>query len=274
VDDDSLVSVDAANSDDKGAHRSGELTAWEKDNILRKIIVKANSDEGETKLHAKLDGADFAQPVTLRVVGDQNWRRVGKAAGECQPELRAELQLLPFRDAVLRVAEDQLHSSVCTHSDGFGVYNIDKTYDWCGAFVYWCWNQAAAVKNLDNPFGPNGNVLWSPQRAIDWAMNPASPGQLLRYKGENPFTGKYGKQEYREIGWNGYELERGDIVLLRAGNAGGWKHVCLVDRVDGKTLHTMDGNQGTNQSIKKVNRALDEKLPDGSYKLVFVHVLL
>jgi len=84
-------------------------------------------------------------------------------------------------------------------------------------------------------------------------------------------TGK-GTQEYREIGWNGCGLERGDIVLLRVGNAGGWKHVCMVNEVNGSQIQTMDGNQGTNQSIKKVNRPLNEKLSDGSFKLVFVHV--
>jgi hypothetical protein len=274
VDDDSVVGLKAGDTDDKAAHRSAELTAWEKDNILRKVVVKANSNEGETALHAKLDGADFAQSVTLRVVADQNWRRVGKATGECQPELRAELQLLPLRDAVLRVAEDQLHSSVCTRSNGFGVYNIDKSYDWCGAFAYWCWNQAAAIKNLDNPFGPKSSVLWSPQRAIAWAMDPSTPGQLLRYQGPNPMEDKDKRIEpYREIGWNGCQLERGDIVLVRAGNAGGWKHVCLVDSVNGKTLHTMDGNQGDRHSIMKRTRNLDEKLPDQSFAWVFVHVL-
>ena len=273
VDDDDLVSLTVGGTDDKAAHRSAELTAWEKGNVIRKIIVKAKNIEGETTLHAKLNDNDFTQPITLRIIHDQNWRRVGKAAGECTPELRQELQRLSVRDAVLRVAEDQLHSSICSRSNGFGVYNIDKTYDWCGAFAYWCWEQATAIKGLDNPFGRKSSVLWSPQRAIDWAMNPSTAGQLLRYRGGNPMTGK-GTQEYREIGWNGYDLERSDIVLLRVGNAGGWKHVCLVDTVDGSELHTIDGNQGANQSIKKRTRSLDDKLSDGSYELVFVHVLI
>jgi CHAP domain len=273
VDDENLVSLTVGSSDEKAAHSSTELTAWEKGNVIRKIVVNAKNNEGETTLRAKLNSNDFAQPITLRIIHDQNWRRVGKAAGECTPELRQELQLLPVRDAVLRVAEDQLHSSVCSRSNGFGVYNIDKTYDWCGAFAFWCWEQAATIKGLNNPFGSKSSVLWSPQRAIDWAIDPSSAGQLLRYQGGNPMTGK-GTQEYREIGWNGYQLERGDIVLLRLGNAGGWKHVCMVDKVNGSALQTIDGNQGANQSIKKVSRSLDEKLPDGSYKLVFVHALI
>jgi hypothetical protein len=182
-----------------------------------------------------------------------------------------------------------MHSAVSSRSSGFGVYNIDKSLDWCGAFAYWCWEQAAWIKGLGNPFCPKNSVLWSPQRAIDWAMDPSSPGQLLRYRGGNPMTGK-GRQEYHEIGWNGCWLERGDIVLLRVGNADGWKHVCMVNQLGvavaagvgaagaigaaGSQIQTIDGNQGTNQSIKKVNRSLNEKLSDGSYKLVFVHVLV
>jgi hypothetical protein len=79
--------------------------------------------------------------------------------------------------------------------------------------------------------------------------------QLLRYQGGNPMTGK-GTQEYREIGYNGYFLERGDIVLLREGSASGWKHVCMINSANGSQLQTMDGNQGKGQSIKLVKRSL------------------
>jgi hypothetical protein len=83
-----------------------------------------------------------------------------------------------------------------------------------------------------------------------------------------------GLQEYRDIGWNGYQLEPADIVLLREGTAAGWKHVCMVYRTGNPDIQTIDGNQGKYQSIKVVNRSLDDMLPDGSPKLVFVHVTL
>lgn len=273
VDDPSLVALRASDSDDKGAHKSAGLTAWEKDQFIRKIVVSAKTDEGSTKLRAQLNGSDWVEPLTIRVVRDQNWRQIGKTTGEAFVDIRKQLQALPLRDAVLRVAEDQMHSGVCCRSDGFGVYNVDASYNWCGAFAYWCWNQASAIKGQENPFGANNDVLLSPQKAINWAMREDTPGQLLRYKGMNPMTGK-GTQEYRDIGWGGHNLQRGDIVLLREGHAGGWNHVCMVNQVDGTSIETMDGNQGKFQSIKRVKRSLADKLPDGSTKLVFVHILL
>ena len=105
-------------------------------------------------------------------------------------------------------------------------------------------------------------------------MREDTPGQILRYHGGDPFKGGKHVQELREFGFNGCELERGDIVLVRKGNNNGWKHVCLVDSTDGTTLTTMDGNQGLPQSIKRVNRVQDAKLGDGSYAYVFVHALV
>jgi len=82
-------------------------------------------------------------------------------------------------------------------------------------------------------------------------------------------------QDYREIGWNGNTLERGDVVLLRAGHATDWKHVCLVDAVDGDALTTMDGNQGAYNAIKRTQRSLAQKTGDGRVPaLVFVHALI
>jgi hypothetical protein len=237
------------------------------------VILVAKTGDGQTALRAQLNGSDWVKPITIQLVSDQNWRRVGKAEGEVSRELRQELQRLDLRDAVLRIAEDQMHSSIASRSDGFGVYDCDPSYNWCGAFAHWCWKQAAAIKGVQNPFGANNNVLLSPQKAISWAMREDTPLQLLRYQGGNPMTGK-GTQEYREIGYNGYFLERGDIVLLREGSASGWKHVCMINSVNGSQLQTMDGNQGKGQSIKLVKRSLDDKVADGSPKLVFVHVTL
>ena len=276
VDDPDLVALKVDGGDDKAAHRAAGLSSWEKANSIRKIVVKANHSEGQTTLRAKLpSGADNTQPITLRIVHDQYWRQVGNAASACPPEFRREIQGLSLREAVLRVAEDQMHSAISWRTDGFGKYTADATYDWCGAFVYWCWRQAAAIKGVTNPIGSNESVLWSPQRAIHWAIDPTSAGLLLRYKGGDPFLGK-GTQDYVEIGQGG-NLEPADIVLMRGANAGNWVHVCMIEKVVGTTLVTMNGNQSPKglppPSIKIVNRARDQKLADGSYKMVFVHVL-
>lgn len=272
VDDSDCVSLTVGAGDDKNAHKNAQLSDWEKEQVIRKIVVTAKS-AGDTKLSAKFNGVDWIEPLTISVVSDQNWRQIGKAAGEATSDIRQELQQLPLRPAALRVAEDQLHSAISSRSDGFGVYHSNSSYDWCGAFAHWCWSQAAAIKNVLNPFGSDSDVLLSPQKAIRWAMRDDTPGQLLRYQGINPMTGK-GWQEYREIGWNGFQLESADIVLLREGNAAGWKHVCMVYRPGSTDIQTIDGNQGKFQSIKVVNRSLDDKLPDGSPKLVFVHINL
>lgn len=271
LDDESGATLTVGAGDDKAAHKSTGLTGWESSQQLRKIVVSAKVAGRETVLRALRNGSDWAQPITIRVVSDQDWRQCGKATAEVTPSLRLELQQLPLRDAVLRIAEDQMNSAIARGS-GFGVYHPNPEYNWCGAFVHWCWRQAAAIKGVTNPVGPDSNVLLSPQKAIHWAMRPETPAQLLRYEGTDPMTGT-GTQEYREIGYNGYQLERGDVVLLREGGANGWKHVCMVDSVSGTTVGTMNGNQGTGNAIKLVDRSLTELVPGGKPKLVFVHLL-
>ncbi len=273
VDDESVAKATSGSADDKSAYRSGVLTQWENSQAVRKVSVKAGMSMGITTLRALKGGNDWAEPIEIEVTTDPDYRAVGKGLGECTPLLREALQAMSLREAVIRVAEDQLSSSISCQSTGFGIYNIDKSYDWCGAFAYWCWAQAAFILGVGNPIGPKGSVLWSPQRAIDWAMEPTSAGQSLRYKGASPMSGK-GHQDYREVGWNGYDLEAGDIVLVRTGNAGGWKHVCLVESVEGDVVHSIDGNQGAPQCIARRQRSLSALLPDRSTALAFVHVIV
>lgn len=269
TDDEDIAVASTGASDSAGAHKDQTLSGWEKDQVIRVITLVAKS-AGTTTLRATLNGNDWIAPLTIRVINDETCRQVGKAKAQVTPELRAELQRMPLRDAVIRVAEDQMHSAVAQTS-GFGVYNMESNMDWCGGFAYWCWEQACAIKGEENPFGGSNTVLWSPQRAIHWAMQDTTPAQLLRYAGVSPMDGK-GKQEYREIGWNGYNLKPADIVLLRAGTAAGWKHVCMVHEVNGRALETIDGNQGS-PSIKLVQRSLDQTVTDGSYQLVFLAVM-
>jgi hypothetical protein len=266
-------------ADNKPAHADSSLSSWEKDQVIRVVTLTAKSP-GTTLLQASLDGADWIAPLTVRVINDATCRQVGKAKAQVTPELRSEIKALPLRDAVIRITEDQMYSAIA-RTDGFGVYNMDATLDWCGGFAYWCWDQACAIKWEENPFGGSNTVLWSPQRAIHWGMQDTTPAQLLRYAGSSPMDGKgkgKGKQAYREIGWNGYALKPGDIVLVRDGTASGWKHVCMVHKVDGRVLTTIDGNQGVRSkqgvpSIKLVKRSLDQKLSDGSFQLVFLAVM-
>lgn len=270
TEDESCAVATAGAGDDRLAHKDATLSAWEKNQVIRVIKLHAKAP-GTTRLHAKFQGMDWIDPLTVRVTQDPDSRQVGKSRAEVTPELRKELQGLSLREAVIRVAEDQMNSAICRETRGFGIYNMDKSLDWCGGFAYWCWDQAAAIKGVDNPFGPKNTVLWSPQRALHWAMQPLTAGQILRWSGASPMDGK-GRQEYREIGWSGYKLRRGDIVLLRKDKAWGWKHVCMVHSLSGNDLTTIDGNQGS-PCIKTVKRSLTSKLPDGSFSLVFVAVI-
>jgi len=239
-----------------------------------KVTLRGKS-LGTTRLRFVRRGLILGSPdLTVSVVPDPNARQVGKTTGEAVAEMRRELQGLSLREAVLRVAEDQLHSALCTSSNGFGVYSGagQGSYDWCGLFAYWCWRQAAAIKGVANPFGESNEVLASVQKAIHWAMRSDTPGQLLRYQGASPMDGK-GDQEYVEIGWNNNYLEPGDIMLLRTGNANGWKHISMIYSKGITDIDTIDGNQGAGQCIKIRERLdIDQLLPDRSHARVFIHV--
>ncbi len=246
---------------------SGSRTARHKVTLRGKSI-------GTTRLRFVRRGLILASPaLTVSVVPDPNARQVG-ITGAAGVEMQRELQGLTLRQAVLRVAEDQLHSALCTNSNGFGVYSGagQGSYDWCGLFAYWCWRRAAATKGVSNPFGESNEVLASVQKAIHWAMRSDTPGQLLRYEGASPMDGK-GNQEYVEIGWNNNYLEPGDIVLLRTGNASGWKHISMIYSKGITDIDTIDGNQGAGQCIKiRKGFDIDQLLPDRSHARVFIHV--
>jgi hypothetical protein len=272
VEDEGIATATMSGGDMRGAHRDNTLSDWENHQTIREVKIKGVSP-GQTKLWATFDGAQFTEPLTIDVVADRDSRRVGDSPATVSADARLAIQTASLRDAVLIVAEDQMNSAI-SRTSGFGRYDIPE-YDWCGTFAFFCWRMAAEIKGVPNPFGSDKNVLRSPQKAIHWAMQPTTPGVLLRYKGGDPMTGK-GTQDYIEIGEGGFDLQPADIVLLRVGNSNGWKHVCMVYEYDG-ALTTIDGNQGLPRSIKIVGsskRDINLKLPDHSYSLVFLHVLV
>ena len=269
TDDPACASVNAGAGDSRDAHRDRTLTAWEKSQVIRVVRLTARAP-GTTRLRATLDRRDWITPLTVRVTQDPDARQVGRDVAQVTPELRAELEGLPLREAVMRVAEDQMNSRIARETRGFGAY-MDAQYDWCGGFAYWCWKQASAILAVENPFGPRSTVLWSPQRALHWGIQETTPGQILRWAGSSPMDGR-GRQEFRDLGYNGLTLQRGDICLVRRGSAGGWKHVCMVHSFDGNNLVTIDGNQGL-PSIKTVKRDFLATVPGGGHALVFVAVL-
>ncbi len=248
--------------------QSSSLGSWERQAGMRRVRVRAVR-EGSTVLHARRsDGRDWTQPLTVRVVADPDARQAADVAA-ITPELRRELQGMGLRDAVLRVAEDQMNSHLGRTSNGTGRY-LRKDWNWCGAFAHWCWKVAAAAKGVPSPFGPERDVLLSPQKAIDFVCHNPDKAVVLRYHGSDPMNSRVAPVPLVEIGASNPVL-RADICLVR-NDHDGWQHVALVHHppVDGP-FRTLDGNQG-NPSIRMVSRKLDVPPPHHPYKYAFVHV--
>jgi hypothetical protein len=214
------------------------------------------------------------------VVADSDYRQSGEK-GALTPELRDELQSLPLRKAVLRVAEDQMNSKIGKNRGGFGRY-ADASYDWCGAFAWYCWNTACVAKCVPNPWGEKYNSLLSVQKAISYSLQ-TDCATILRYEGGDPYgnsfktnkplkKGELERQEYIEIDYRN-PVEPADIVLVRAGTPADWKHVALVwETPTGDELKSIDGNQG-NPCIRMRTRSMKAKVNNGrDYALIFLHV--
>lgn len=267
--------LSAADRDVPAAHRQVLVAAGEKGQSIRLIRLKAGGTAGGTVLRAVSGGIGWGS-VEVRVVMNAERRQVGGVTGEVATQaIRDELNTLTLREAVTRVAEDQMNSTICL-GNGFGTYmpaEIDKGVpaDWCGAFAFFCWQQAAAIKHVPNPFGAESKVLWSPQRAIGWAMRNPDKAAILRYEGGDPGPHPTpGRQEFHDLGWGGNTLERGDIVMVRSAT-GAWKHVTQIDWV-GDHVHTIDGNQGNGRCIHRRSYDLRKKVAGGLYELAFLHV--
>jgi hypothetical protein len=282
TEDPDIATVVSQDKDVAAAHKHTQVTPGETGQTIRLVTVKAGNREGTTELRAGAGGIGWGGPISVQVVRDANRRQVRSGIGEATPEIREEIAQLSLRDAVIRVAEDQMNSSVCL-GNGFGVYMPaqiipKKPADWCGGFAYWCWRQAAALKGVENPFGEDESVLWSPQRAIGWAMQNPHKAVVFRYKGGNPGPVPFkGMQEWHDLGWGGYSLQRADIVMVRAvpgPGDDGWRHVTQIDSVRESVLHTIDGNQGSGRCIKRRTYTTNKKLTNNQYQLAFLHVLV
>jgi hypothetical protein len=251
---------------------------------MKKFVVRGDS-LGMTKLLAVLpDGTAWQNPTTVLVVSNLNARQVD--AGPVSPEFKQELQGMSLGEAVLRVAQDQMNSAYSNNTAGDNRYKLptgmkkkDGTAanDWCGAFAYWCYQKACDIRGEPNPFGPNNDVLLSPQKAIGFAL--ANPGTftVVRFQGTSMFfngrsfdPNKTSKQDQEIDAVPGDNVVPGDICLFR--NNQEWRHVCLVkDPGDGDSFVTVDGNQGV-PSMKMVLRDFKARLGNGSFQYVFVHL--
>ena len=240
TDDDDIATVKADAGDNKRAHVNGGLDSWEKSQNLR-IVIKAVCP-GTTKLRAQINGCDWSNPLNITVVADQNGRRVGAYVS---PDARQAIQGASLRDAVMIVAEDQMNSAIGRGQTGEkgASYSGNGNEEWCGDFIYWCWKQAAAIQSATNPLG-GSNPIRSTIKAISSALRPETPGVLLRYEGGDSYAVNKNYQQWLDIGYNGYNLEPGDIILHRNIGHNTFFHLSMVYSTDGG-LKTIQGNAGS-----------------------------
>lgn len=124
-------------------------------------------------------------------------------------EVKTELGL-----RALEIAKTQISVREATgHNDGDQVekylksIGLSKGYSWCMAFVYWCFDQAAAKLQVANPLHRTGGVL------AQWNARPT-----LRV----------------------HDPEPGDIFIMDYGR--GLGHTGIVTAVHGDVVDTIEGN--------------------------------
>ena len=93
-------------------------------------------------------------------------------------------------------------------------YGYDSRVDWCAIFVSWCADQCGYIKSGTIP------KFAGVPYGVDW------------FKGK----GQFQKRTYIPA--------PGDIIFIDWGGDGTRDHVGIVERYDGKTVYTVEGNSG------------------------------
>jgi hypothetical protein len=90
-------------------------------------------------------------------------------------------------------------------------------YPWCMAFVYWCYNQAAATTGVPNFLIRTGGVLhqWNEQQPVRKTV--------LNRVLNNPAI-----------------IQPGAVFIMDYGKGTG--HTGLVEKISGTSIHTIEGN--------------------------------
>lgn len=254
---DDISDIVTASSDATGVDAAKKgMSEWESAQSVKRIVLRSGAKTGQARLRAQLDdGRDWIKPLPIYVVDDKYGRRGSDDAG-VEPDFKKELEKLPIRKAVARLAAEQMASKVRGNADALDAYHHpyksppdDK---WCGSFVAWCWNLLAKIrKDVPAELFGNGAGLLSPEKAIDWAVKNPGRFKLLRYEGPNPMTMKE-KVAYAEIGADGITPQCGDVVLWRnksgfrdddaSKGVLGFKHVALLESFSGSTFVDINGN--------------------------------
>jgi hypothetical protein len=244
--------------------KQAKVLPWDANAPLKRLDIKGRRVGQRATVSFRVGTAEVIEPLRILVVDNMDARQI-TGTGTVPPALREEIASMSLRDAVLRVAVDQMNSTIGrTANAGFGRYGVGQQYDWCGAFAWWCWEQACKIQNTSNPFGKNPDNLLSPQKAITYGMKYSGRLQVVRYAGGALYAG-WSKDDAklsiaREVTLSERSIERADICLYR--NEGNWRHVCIMDTSlsgDFDDFTTMDGNQGM-PCIKRNTRYAGKKV--------------
>ena len=113
--------------------------------------------------------------------------------------------------AIVKVAEQQLGNH--GGKKFWSWYGYSSRVSWCGCFVSWCENQCGYIKSGTVP-----KFSYVPD-IVDWAKSPH------HWQSRN------------------YKPSPGDIIIIDWYADGTRDHVGLVERCDGKTVYTIEGNR-------------------------------
>lgn len=155
-----------------------------------------------------------------------------------------ELPHLSLTDRVITVTRSQIGNQEIPKGSNWGKHvqkylasvGIGFAASWCMAFVYWCYQQACKEMGIENPLVKTGGVLRL------WNEVPK------RYKSKVP--------------------KRGCIFIMDYGK--GLGHTGIVERIDGDTLYTIEGN--TNDEGSREGYEVCRRTRSVSKCVGFIHI--
>jgi len=221
----------------KGANP--HLSKDESGAVVRQLNLKSLRLGNTILSFAGPDGKAALQWMDVSVVQNADARQA-EDARHISASFREELQSLTFRDALIRVATDQMYSAIGRSGSANARY--DDGGEWCGSFVRWCYEVVSAAKGVENPFAKYS--LRSGIKTLYAGMAEPTKFTVMRYEGPDRYGGLKTQQKFIEID-DSHPVRMGDICLPRGDSGDTFPHVSMVydESVTGGAFSTIDGNQ-------------------------------
>ncbi|PWR23232.1 hypothetical protein [Zavarzinia compransoris] len=199
-------------------------------------------------------GSRFIQPLSIRVVNGTAGNRQAFGGHSIHEDFRKELVAMNWRDAVLRVAFDQMYSKNGTGTSAAARPAYDEIDEnWCGAFVVWCYDVLAKAKGSDSPFGrkfSDSCALRSGIKALAYAIQYPEKFTIYNYTGADRYGGAKTTVAFKPV--TPGAIQRGDVCLTRDEH-GVFRHVCMVyepPKDANGSFSVMNGNAGDASGAK------------------------